>query len=175
MSDSVKALLEDRDEFINLKLKVKLPRKKSQTKPRKETYEAYVKPRPIPVLNNPSNTDPTNVLTTGLANLNLTGVDQSATQQPAPLDYKCGFVYFILCVPRTPSDMPDYTTDPLEYYIKIGITGSSVLQRLSTLQTGCPFELKIRETWVSPDYKEIEKFLHDILQDDHVRGEWFSI
>ena len=61
-------------------------------------------------------------------------------------------------------------------YCKIGISETSVDQRMKTLQTGCPE--KIRRVWCSrniPDHLECEKQLHDHFKTVNTSGEWFEV
>lgn len=62
---------------------------------------------------------------------------------------------------------------------KIGIA-SCVSSRLKTLQTGCPFELKVATTWEHFDRKRIqyyETFLHRYFnkRNQRIRGEWYTL
>lgn len=57
--------------------------------------------------------------------------------------------------------------------VKIGFTRYSVTERMMRLQTGCPYEFKLLAFF--PCGREIEKLLHEVLEDYHVRGEWFEI
>lgn len=56
--------------------------------------------------------------------------------------------------------------------IKIGITYQGVPERLATLQTGSPFELKVYGT-VAGDYT-LERTLHKQLAGFCHHGEWFE-
>lgn len=62
-------------------------------------------------------------------------------------------------------------------YIKVGVS-HSVNKRIKTLQTGCPFEIKLVCKGGFLDSKEaylIEKEIHDYLKDKgfHSSNEWF--
>src|SRR3990172_105680 len=59
-------------------------------------------------------------------------------------------------------------------YVKIGVTaGTKKAGRLSSLQTGCPFELVIVAQADWPHHQE--RIIHRYLKRHglHVRGEWF--
>lgn len=58
-------------------------------------------------------------------------------------------------------------------YIKIG-SSKSFKQRLSNIQSGCPFPLTLYLSMRTPNYKKIEIELHKIMNDCHLRGEWFK-
>ncbi|MCF7479780.1 GIY-YIG nuclease family protein [Vibrio sp. J2-4] len=66
-------------------------------------------------------------------------------------------------------------------YFKIGIT-NNISKRLSTHQTGCPFELKL-VLYCEPELEDLyareivylEKFLHNNYKDLCVRGEWYEL
>jgi hypothetical protein len=59
-------------------------------------------------------------------------------------------------------------------YIKIGKT-KSLKQRLSNLQSGCPFHLHLWLGIRTSKADEIEKFLHKRYEEDNLRGEWFCL
>ena len=59
-------------------------------------------------------------------------------------------------------------------YIKIGKT-KSVKQRLSNVQSGCPFHLHLWIAIATPKAAEIEKFLHKRYEEYNLRGEWFCL
>ena len=65
-------------------------------------------------------------------------------------------IYFIQCGENGP--------------IKIGQTGD-VEKRISQLQTGCPYELKLLWTYHGNSWKEEE--VHEALEAENIRGEWF--
>lgn len=77
-----------------------------------------------------------------------------------------GFVYFIY--------MSNYPIDENEKYFKVGRT-NNLYSRLSTLQTGNPFALKIYKFIKSTDYINIENHLHDRLKSKNIMREWFKI
>ena len=66
-------------------------------------------------------------------------------------------IYFIQCGKNGP--------------IKIGYTDKDPKERLSQLQTACPYELKL--LWVYKDDDYSEKQIHEELKHEHIRGEWF--
>lgn len=59
-------------------------------------------------------------------------------------------------------------------YIKIGKT-KSVKQRLSNIQSGCPFHLHLWAGIRTPKSNEIEMYLHQLFEAQNVRGEWFFL
>jgi plasmid maintenance system antidote protein VapI len=61
-------------------------------------------------------------------------------------------------------------------YIKIGVTRDSAVNRVKTLQVGCPYELKVIASFnVNGVLEEIETLLHTQLKRFHLRGEWFHL
>jgi hypothetical protein len=65
-------------------------------------------------------------------------------------------------------------------YYKIGIT-NDLNKRLSTLQTGCPHELRMifyaeadMDDYLGKEIKYIEDFLHKNFNEQRHRGEWFK-
>ena len=59
---------------------------------------------------------------------------------------------------------------------KIGVAEHSVEERKRSVQVGCPY--KIQRIWQSrniPDYREIEKLLHQLFRDKNTSGEWYEI
>lgn len=63
-------------------------------------------------------------------------------------------------------------------YVKIGRTKRSPHKRLQDLQTGCPFELRLRAYMVVTlsESKTFEKFIHDhFFGGQYVRGEWYEL
>ena len=61
-------------------------------------------------------------------------------------------------------------------YCKIGISETSVEQRMKNIQTGCP--VKIQRVWCSrniPDALGCEKILHNHFRKHNTSGEWFEI
>ena len=60
-------------------------------------------------------------------------------------------------------------------FYKIGISKISYEARLSTMQSGCPYELRLLTTAHSTHYKEVEKILHRKFKQFRIRGEWFEL
>lgn len=58
-------------------------------------------------------------------------------------------------------------------FLKIGVTGDSVRNRLSSLQTGCPHELCVVATMRICD--DAERIIFDFFSGNRVRGEWFRL
>ncbi len=58
-------------------------------------------------------------------------------------------------------------------HVKIGYTYSNVFTRLASLQTGCPFELKLIKTIGGNSIHETS--LHKKFKRFHLRGEWFHL
>lgn len=58
--------------------------------------------------------------------------------------------------------------------VKIGIADDPE-DRLGQLQTGCPFELRLRQTKTPRDAEKVERYLHQRFKKYHMRGEWFDI
>jgi hypothetical protein len=58
-------------------------------------------------------------------------------------------------------------------YIKIGTT-TSMKQRQSNIQSGCPFELFFWLGIKTPIASEVEKHLLNKYKEFNLRGEWFS-
>jgi len=76
-------------------------------------------------------------------------------------EFENGYVYLIKCVNTT--------------FYKIGISKINYNARLSTMQSGCPYELKFINAIHSPDYRNIERVLHFKFQSKRIRGEWFDL
>jgi hypothetical protein len=72
-----------------------------------------------------------------------------------------GYVYFIRMT---------------ENYTKVGMTGD-IDKRMSNLQTGSPFPLKLIRSCKTTSPRVVERLLHYMLtkQNKHIRGEWFNI
>jgi hypothetical protein len=69
-------------------------------------------------------------------------------------------VYIVQCVGTT--------------YFKIG-KALNIDNRLSALQTGCPFELRV-VSFIETDLNtEVEKHLHQKYSNNNFRGEWFHL
>ena len=71
---------------------------------------------------------------------------------------RSGFVYVIQC----------------QDFVKFGIA-DDVRGRLSNMQTGCPFPLKLLASWPCKDAKNTERRLHKLFRQFHLRGEWFKV
>jgi len=57
--------------------------------------------------------------------------------------------------------------------VKIGQTSGEIKDRISQLQTGCPYELKL--VWLFPKGTiEAEAQAHKDLEAERIRGEWFK-
>jgi len=59
-------------------------------------------------------------------------------------------------------------------YYKIGISKNTPYNRLSGLQSGCPFELSIIDVYVVNNYRKMENILHNKYKKYHTLGEWFK-
>jgi hypothetical protein len=57
---------------------------------------------------------------------------------------------------------------------KIGIT-NDINSRLSSMQTGCPYNLFAFKAYETKAPATIEKMLHIFFNKKHVRGEWFRL
>jgi hypothetical protein len=66
-------------------------------------------------------------------------------------------IYFIQCGTNGP--------------IKVGQTDNDVKSRMTQLQTGCPYELKLLWVYTGHDYTESK--IHEELSKERIRGEWF--
>jgi hypothetical protein len=72
-----------------------------------------------------------------------------------------GYVYVIKC-------------DGWNYY-KIGISKSTPRNRLSNLQSGCPFNLDYITIVHCAHYSLVESEVHKMLRSKNIRGEWFEL
>lgn len=72
-----------------------------------------------------------------------------------------GYVYIIKC-------------EKFNYY-KIGISKSTPKNRISNLQSGCPFKLDYVTIVHCEHYSLIEAQLHREYRDKNIRGEWFEL
>lgn len=63
-----------------------------------------------------------------------------------------------------------YMVECLGYY-KIGIA-IDVKERISNMQTGNPFPIRLVKTW--PGRADLEREVHEMLDQYHHRGEWFK-
>lgn len=59
-------------------------------------------------------------------------------------------------------------------YTKIGMA-KNIKQRMSNIQSGCPFTLSLYLGAHAPNVRDIEKYLHDYFSSKNIRGEWFSL
>lgn len=59
-------------------------------------------------------------------------------------------------------------------HVKIGFSNNPK-NRLKSIQTGCPFTLRIAGQWSSTRYREIERKAHSILGKYRWAGEWFDV
>ncbi len=61
-------------------------------------------------------------------------------------------------------------------YVKIGLTRDNAVKRQTSLQVGCPYELKVVASFnVSGELHKIEQTLHKQLERFRMRGEWSVI
>ena len=58
---------------------------------------------------------------------------------------------------------------------KIGSTRSSILNRIQSLQTGCPYEIKLVEYYESEFGQLVERSLHNRFSYQRTFGEWFEL
>lgn len=72
-----------------------------------------------------------------------------------------GYVYFI-------------AEEPFMNRIKIGMSGDPYA-RVKQLQTGNANKLVVKHVVATEKYKQMEKLLHVLCKEEHLRGEWFSI
>lgn len=68
-----------------------------------------------------------------------------------------------------------YIDTPDGRLYKIGHTKHRLQKRLSQLQTGCPYEIKVMETFDSIYGQLIERTLHNRYSHCKMFGEWFNI
>lgn len=68
-----------------------------------------------------------------------------------------------------------YIDTPDGRLYKIGYTKHSVQKRIAQLQTGCPYEIKMLETFNSTYGQTIERTLHSIYDYCKMHGEWFNL
>jgi hypothetical protein len=71
-----------------------------------------------------------------------------------------GFVYFV------------GIGDPYITHVKIGFTRKNPFARMASLQTGCPFKMKMLGYVFGNEAMEAE--LHDVASDFRAEGEWFE-
>lgn len=72
-----------------------------------------------------------------------------------------GYVYLVHCVG---TDLYKIGRSKVDYYA-----------RLSSLQTGCPYELSMIHAVHCDAYGKLERLLHHTFKDKRVRGEWFEL
>jgi hypothetical protein len=60
-------------------------------------------------------------------------------------------------------------------YYKIGVSQSDPFSRLSSLQTGNPFEIRFVWCVYVSDRYMVESVIHSYFDDKRVRGEWFEL
>src|SRR5690625_8023545 len=77
------------------------------------------------------------------------------------MNNKTGFVYFMKA-------MDGNELSP----VKIGVT-KDIEDRISGVQTGCPYKIKLIGFIETEDYKMTEKFLHGYYSVQRTNGEWF--
>ena len=58
---------------------------------------------------------------------------------------------------------------------KIGFTRGSIEQRIKSLQTGCPFEIKLVDFYESDYGQTLEKSLQNRFNYKKTFGEWFEL
>lgn len=58
---------------------------------------------------------------------------------------------------------------------KIGFTKGSVYKRIRELQTGCPYEIHMVDTYSSEYSSIIESSLHNMFSHLKTHGEWFEL
>jgi hypothetical protein len=59
-------------------------------------------------------------------------------------------------------------------YVKVEFA-DKVAIRLSCLQTGCPYELRLVASWESSHVERDEAHLHALWRRYELRGEWFAV
>jgi len=59
-------------------------------------------------------------------------------------------------------------------FYKIGLT-RNINRRLTTIQTGCPHEVRVELFYKTSKPEEFEAEMHSFLADYRVRGEWFEL
>ncbi len=58
---------------------------------------------------------------------------------------------------------------------KIGFTRGNVYDRVKNLQTGCPYEILVVDSYSSDYSMIIERTLHNIFKHKKTYGEWFEL
>ena len=59
-------------------------------------------------------------------------------------------------------------------FVKIGFA-KNLKQRMSNIQSGCPYEINLFTCAHAPNYREVEKYLHNYFSGFNSYGEWFSL
>ena len=100
--------------------------------------------------------------------LPVSSASGTVVETPAPAgDFK----------PRFPTKFPNeriYFIRALgSDFVKIGYASQSVRDRLSSLQCGCPLELRIMAEVRAA--RMLEGIIHSVFHSNHVRGEWFEM
>lgn len=69
-----------------------------------------------------------------------------------------------------------YAISAGEEYIKLGRSSHFPSKRLSTIQTGCPLQLRLcGYIELTDDVYIREHYIHSVFKTHHLRGEWFKI
>lgn len=58
---------------------------------------------------------------------------------------------------------------------KIGITKGDIDKRIKQLQTGCPDEIILTNSYETENYRKLEGWMHRKLNSKRVEGEWFEL
>ena len=58
---------------------------------------------------------------------------------------------------------------------KIGMTRGSPMKRLPTIQTGCPYEIRLHSAIYYENCHKKEREFHNLLAEYRTRGEWYKI
>lgn len=58
---------------------------------------------------------------------------------------------------------------------KVGITVNDLGQRIASIQTGCPYHLRVYGQINTPFYRNLEREIHQEWSDKRRRGEWFAV
>ena len=59
-------------------------------------------------------------------------------------------------------------------FVKVGIA-YNVKVRITNLQVGCPYELKLLASWATENARRDERRMHALWKKHEVRGEWFKV
>ena len=68
-----------------------------------------------------------------------------------------------------------YVDTPDKRLYKIGHTTGSLYKRILSLQTGCPYEIKILYRYNSTHGEAVERTLHNKFSHNKTHGEWFEL